>query len=230
MFAGVVTMGTGVRARLDGYSAAGKTGTAQKIDATGSYSDVDFIVSFAGFAPVINPAVTVIVTLDSPRGEERDGGLVAAPVFRRIAGQTLTYLNVPGDLPGSPPPLPPPGPSDRVAVSSWQDRAGGEARLEGIRLAGSLDRAGVLRVQDRAPQRAETIITRDSDSVVVPDFSGLMLRGVVSRCARLGLEAVTAGSGVAVSQSLKAGARVPRGSRVRIELKPVLPRAPTRAM
>ena len=100
MMEGVVLQGTGKRAILDGYSSAGKTGTAQKIDATGHYSHHLHIASFAGFAPVNDPAVTVLVVLDSPAGGyPRDGGgEVAAPVFSRVAQQVLAYMNVPHDV------------------------------------------------------------------------------------------------------------------------------------
>lgn len=99
MMEGVVLRGTGKKAILDGYSSAGKTGTAQKIDASGKYSHRQHIASFAGFAPVNNPAVTVLVVLDSPATYPRDGGGdVAAPVFSRIAQQVLAYMNVPHDV------------------------------------------------------------------------------------------------------------------------------------
>jgi cell division protein FtsI (penicillin-binding protein 3) len=100
MMEGVVLRGTGKRAILDGYSSAGKTGTAQKIDASGHYSHKQHIASFAGFAPVNNPAITVLVVLDSPAGGyPRDGGgVAAAPVFTRIAQQVLAYMNVPHDV------------------------------------------------------------------------------------------------------------------------------------
>lgn len=100
MMEGVVLRGTGKKAILDGYSSAGKTGTAQKIDASGRYSHSKHIASFAGFAPVNDPAVTVLVVLDSPAGGyPRDGGgETAAPVFARIAQQVLAYMNVPHDV------------------------------------------------------------------------------------------------------------------------------------
>jgi cell division protein FtsI (penicillin-binding protein 3) len=100
MMEGVVLRGTGKKAILDGYSSAGKTGTAQKIDASGRYSHRQHIASFAGFAPVNNPAVTVLVVLDSPAGGyPRDGGgEAAAPVFARIAQQVLAYMNVSHDV------------------------------------------------------------------------------------------------------------------------------------
>jgi cell division protein FtsI (penicillin-binding protein 3) len=92
----VVLKGTGRKAILDGYSSAGKTGTAQKINPlTHRYGSKD-IASFSGFAPVNNPAVTMTVVLDSPIGAHH-GGDVAAPVWGRIAQQVLEYLDVPHD-------------------------------------------------------------------------------------------------------------------------------------
>ncbi|VEN75280.1 Cell division protein FtsI [Candidatus Desulfarcum epimagneticum] len=84
--------GTGVRASLGRRAVCGKTGTAQKPDETGGYSDDRHIASFVGFAPASNPAIAVVVIIDEPRGEHY-GGVVAAPVFRKIAGQTLDYLD-----------------------------------------------------------------------------------------------------------------------------------------
>jgi cell division protein FtsI (penicillin-binding protein 3) len=93
----VVLKGTGKKAILDGYSSAGKTGTAQKINPlTHRYGSKD-IASFSGFAPVNNAAVTITVILDSPVGAHH-GGDVAAPVWGRIAQQVLEYLDVPHDV------------------------------------------------------------------------------------------------------------------------------------
>src|SRR6201993_4460856 len=98
----VVLEGTGRKAILEGYSSAGKTGTAQKVDpATGVYSKTKYIGSFAGFAPVNNPQIVVAVILDSAVGLHQ-GGQVSAPVFRRISQQVLEYLHVPHDLPLAP--------------------------------------------------------------------------------------------------------------------------------
>ncbi len=98
MMQGVVLEGTGRKAILEAYSSAGKTGTAQKVDpATGAYSHTKYVASFAGFAPVNNPAITVAVILDSPIGPHQ-GGQVAAPVFQRVAQKVLEYLHVPHDV------------------------------------------------------------------------------------------------------------------------------------
>ncbi len=98
MMEAVVLDGTARRAILDGYTVAGKTGTAQKVDpATGAYSKTKYVASFVGFAPVNNPAVTIAVILDSAQGLHQ-GGQVSAPVFKRIAQQVLEYMHVPHDI------------------------------------------------------------------------------------------------------------------------------------
>jgi cell division protein FtsI (penicillin-binding protein 3) len=98
MMQGVVLHGTGKKALLEGYSSAGKTGTAQKVDpATHTYSHTKYVASFAGFAPINNPAITVAVILDSAVGLHQ-GGQVSAPVFRRVAQQVLEYLHTPHDV------------------------------------------------------------------------------------------------------------------------------------
>ena len=93
---------TGRKAALEGYTSAGKTGTAQKVDPeTGAYSKTKYIGSFAGFAPVNNPQIVVAVILDSAVGLHQ-GGQVSAPVFQRVSQQVLEYLHVPHDLPLAP--------------------------------------------------------------------------------------------------------------------------------
>ena len=95
-----VETGTGKRARLAEYRAAGKTGTAQKIDAeTGSYSSSRVIASFVGFAPVDQPRLTMLVVIDEPKIGNW-GGEIAAPVFRKVAERVLPHLGV---LPGGSP-------------------------------------------------------------------------------------------------------------------------------
>jgi cell division protein FtsI (penicillin-binding protein 3) len=90
--------GTGRRALLEGYSSAGKTGTGQKVDpATHAYSKTKYVASFAGFAPVNDPKISVAVILDSPVGLHQ-GGQVSAPVFQRVMQQTLEYMHVPHDI------------------------------------------------------------------------------------------------------------------------------------
>lgn len=86
--------GTGVNAALEGYSVCGKTGTAQKINARGGYAKNKYIASFVGFAPDEDPAISILVVIDEPRGKYY-GGTVAAPIFRKILHETLNYLNLP---------------------------------------------------------------------------------------------------------------------------------------
>jgi cell division protein FtsI (penicillin-binding protein 3) len=86
--------GTGVNAALDRYSVGGKTGTARKLDENGEYSKSRHVASFVGFTPVDKPEIAVLVIIDEPKGKYY-GGIVAAPVFKKIAQQTLNYLNVP---------------------------------------------------------------------------------------------------------------------------------------
>ncbi len=106
MMQGIVTEGTGKLAALNGYSSGGKTGTAQKIDpATHTYSHTKLVASFAGFAPVSNPAISVAVVIDTPTaGSEVQhyGGAASAPVFAEVAQEVLEYLGVPHDQPLKP--------------------------------------------------------------------------------------------------------------------------------
>jgi cell division protein FtsI (penicillin-binding protein 3) len=96
MLEGVIRVGgTGTEAAIDGYTLAGKTGTANKIDPkTGMYSESAYVASFVGFAPANNPKLLVTVTVDEPRGGIY-GGDVAAPAFQRIAQFALPYLGIP---------------------------------------------------------------------------------------------------------------------------------------
>src|SRR5205823_4412018 len=96
----VVTDGTATSAKLDGYRAAGKTGTAQKKDdATGKYSTSKLIASFAGFAPSSNPVISMVVVVDEPVGAHH-GGEVAAPIFKNIADRVLHYKGIAPDVQG----------------------------------------------------------------------------------------------------------------------------------
>ncbi|SEG54765.1 peptidoglycan synthetase FtsI [Bryocella elongata] len=100
MMHGIVVEGTGRPAALNGYSAAGKTGTAEKIDPkTHTYSHTKLVASFAGFAPVNNPAIAVAVVIDTPTVGSGYGGETSAPVFSVVAQEILEYLGVPHDEP-----------------------------------------------------------------------------------------------------------------------------------
>jgi len=92
---GVIEEGTGKLAKLPDISAAGKTGTAQKIESDGRYSHSKFIASFIGFAPVDEPVIAIAVIVDEPR-PYYFGGVVAAPVFKNVALDVLRYLKASG--------------------------------------------------------------------------------------------------------------------------------------
>lgn len=85
--------GTGFNAALEGYTVCGKTGTAQKTDQTGRYAKGKYISSFVGFAPAENPEVAILVMVDEPT-KNHYGGIVSAPAFKKIAQETLTYMNI----------------------------------------------------------------------------------------------------------------------------------------
>ena len=157
MMQGVVLHGTARRAILEGYSSAGKTGTAQKVDpATGTYSKTKYVASFAGFAPVNNPSITVAVILDSPVGPHH-GGEVGAPVFQKVAQQVLEYLHTTHDVEL---------PQNRVLLAKRQVN---DKELE----EGSPDRLGEnLDVAEAAPAEAAPAVPAPAGptaaSVVVP--------------------------------------------------------------
>lgn len=92
----VSTTGTAAGAQIPGYSVAGKTGTAQRIGASGTYEGGGYIASFVGYAPANHPAIAMIAVLNNPR-KQYHGGEVAAPLFRKIGQQVLKYLDIPPD-------------------------------------------------------------------------------------------------------------------------------------
>jgi cell division protein FtsI (penicillin-binding protein 3) len=217
MMEGVILQGTGKKARLDGWTAAGKTGTAQKIDpATGRYSRSNVIASFTGFAPINNPAVTILVSIDSPAGYPHDGATVSAPVFKSVAEQVLPYLDVPRDVPLSP----------RLLQTAYQTRretddaslddltpvdfsAPSEQTEESAKPAAS-------KVTEQKPPEV-TLAVDEGGDIAVPDFAGKTMREITEVCLRLGLDPVLVGSGVASEQTPEAGRKVRRGTKVTVE-------------
>jgi cell division protein FtsI (penicillin-binding protein 3) len=214
---GVILHGTGKAARLDGWTVGGKTGTAQKIDpATGRYSPKNVIASFAGFAPINNPAVTILVTIDSPGGYPHDGATVAAPVFKRIAEQVLPYLDVAQDVPLSPQLM-------QTAYNAKRDTD--EAALDDL---APIDFSA-------QPEPAEDGVKTDSakttlqklpevmmavdegGDIAVPDFAGKTMREVTESCLKLGLNPVLVGSNLALQQVPAAGTKVRRGTKVTVQ-------------
>jgi len=216
---GVVLEGTGPKAHLDGWTSAGKTGTAQKIDpATGRYSRTRFIASFTGFAPINNPAVTILVSLDSPVGLH-EGGQVAAPVFKRIAEQVLAYLDVPRDVPLNP----------KLIQAAYKKRASEDgSSLEDfstVDFSGQPDPLpaasqtttlnGPVQPVLRTPSL--TVAVDQGGEIEVPDFSGKPMREVAGTALRLGLDPVLVGSNLAMNQSPAPGAKVRRGAKITVQ-------------
>ncbi|HEU5263748.1 MAG TPA: penicillin-binding transpeptidase domain-containing protein, partial [Gaiellaceae bacterium] len=98
MLRGVVLEGTGTNAAIPGYTVAGKTGTAAKIEPNGRYSTSRYVASFVGLVPAVKPRLVIMVMVDEPRGNFY-GGVVAAPAFREIARFNVQHLEVPPDAP-----------------------------------------------------------------------------------------------------------------------------------
>ncbi len=214
---GVILHGTGKKARLDGWTAGGKTGTAQKIDPeTGRYSRTNVIASFTGFAPINNPAVTILVSIDSPAGYPHDGATVAAPAFKNIAEQVLAYLNVPRDVPVNP----------QLIQAKYQKRSESDDAslddLSSIDLSIQPDpseQAATAEAEKTASAKApEVMVAADEGGdIEVPDFAGKTMRQVTEDCLRLGLNPVLVGTQVALQQSPAPGAKVRRGSKVTVQ-------------
>jgi cell division protein FtsI (penicillin-binding protein 3) len=226
MLEGVVLLGgTGPAARLDGYTAAGKTGTAQKIDPnTGRYSGSQVIASFVGFAPINNPAVTILITLDSPVGLH-EGGQVSAPVFKRVAEQVLAYLNTPQDAPIAP----------GLKRASYKPKtAEDEADSSDFDPSQVESETAQADIVAAPPQRENvntpppTLAFAADEGVIVPALSGKTVREVSQDCARLGISPSLVGTGVAIEQEPAAGTTVRRGSRVTVRFGRPAPTATPR--
>jgi cell division protein FtsI/penicillin-binding protein 2 len=213
----VTLKGTARAAQLEGYTAAGKTGTAQKIDPrTRAYSQSKYVASFVGFAPLENPAVVIIVVIDEAVGLHQ-GGQVAAPVFREIANQVLPYLDVTPDqqpdakaTPGQLAAVPP-----AATVLPTATAAGASAEHESVRVGAS----NLPVVAERGAGEVGEIIYAEAREreLLMPDLRGRSVRDVARICARLGLELEARGEGRAFRQSPEVGAALAPGQTVRIE-------------
>ena len=214
---GVILHGTGTLARLDGWTAGGKTGTAQKIDpATGRYSRTNVIASFTGFAPINNPAVTILVSLDSPQGLPHGGGDVAAPVFKRIAEQVLPYLDVPRDVPLSPNLLQTAyHPGAGTQSESLDDLSPVDFNAQAEATSEALQEPSAKSPEPGLPE--VTVAVDEGGDIAVPDFTGETMREVTEACLRLGLNPVLVGTRLASQQSPAAGSKVRRGSKVTVQ-------------
>jgi len=220
MLTGVVKRGTGKSSQLEGFSAAGKTGTAQKIDPNGRYSHSRFIASFVGFAPAERPALAMVVTIDEPRGHYY-GGEVAAPVFRNIAEQALRYLAISPDQELTPAQLA----KRRQLQASIPDLAHDQfepvnALWEGESDAPPAPQPGVLpssaALPIAEPEAAGSF--SEAGTIEVPDLRGRSMRAAIAELSKLGLQLGTFGSGLVVEQSPAPASKVEPGSKVMIKL------------
>lgn len=228
MLESVTVNGTAKLARINGYSAAGKTGTAQKIDPkTKTYSLTKHVASFVGFAPIENPAVVIAVVIDEPAGAYH-GGDVAAPIFSRIAESILPYLDVMPDQELLP--------TDANGVQLARRTASGADDAAAMRRNSLNDEAQMARrmeIEREAEQRRATLprdatfrdgvdrvvyATASDRAMLMPDLRGQSVRDAARICAQLGLQLEASGNGGrAAKQSPAAGASIEAGQTVRVE-------------
>jgi cell division protein FtsI (penicillin-binding protein 3) len=171
----VETGGTATRAQVEGFTVAGKTGTAQKL-VNGRYSRSEYMTSFVGFVPSRKPVFTIIVVIDSPR-VNKYGGLAAAPVFQRIAAAALRQHGVAPTVNPHPPVL----------------------------VAGNTQQREVPVAGPTAPPAIITVAHGPADAAVFPDLRGMSAREAVRSLARLGLTARIHGGGLVMAQRPEAG-------------------------
>jgi cell division protein FtsI (penicillin-binding protein 3) len=179
----VVVRGTAERAQIEGQTVAGKTGTAKKL-VNGRYrGHSDYNASFVGFVPSRKPRFTIIVVVDSPHAVSPYGGVVAAPIFQRIAQSALLYRGVAPSVNPEPP----------VLV------AGRDRGLEHPTAGPAV------------PPAVVPLTRRGADSgsgTVVPDVRGMSMRDALQTLTRLGFTAEMNGGGVVVEQRPAAGAPI----------------------
>jgi cell division protein FtsI (penicillin-binding protein 3) len=222
MMEGVVLFGTGHRyATLQGYSSAGKTGSAQIYDyATRRYTH-SYNASFMGFAPVANPAIVVVVTVNGTHGGSAGyGGPVAGPVFRAVATEALRVLDVPKDLPDDVPdkhatqvaemdevPIVE-GPADPPVLEDAEAQA---PPVPATAPASNLADAAPRPVPP--PPSAPRASGRQA-----PNLIGMSMRSVVELAQAQGLPVVLAGTGIVRTQYPPPGAVLRGGERIRVDL------------
>jgi cell division protein FtsI (penicillin-binding protein 3) len=210
MLEGVTLHGTAKKAQLDGYSAAGKTGTAQKIDPkTRSYSATKFVGSFVGFAPVSNPQVVIIVVIDEPGGAYH-GGDVAAPVFREVAEQVLPALGIEPDIETK---------SAPELIAQQPENPERVAKMREERAQSEQQRKATMPTVDSNGGRGGEVVYAVSTrkAILMPDLRGRSVRDVAWTCAQLGLQVEARGEGKVLKQSPSAGTEVSTGQLIYVD-------------
>jgi len=224
------------QARVPGYTAGGKTGTAQKFE--GGREKDRGLGDFLGFAPASDPQVAMFILVDEPKPPGY-GGTIAAPLFSELMGATLRTLGVPPDVPAkdrqtaAKPPAADPAknvavPDARFLPSAWAAQRLSDAGLR-PQLAGE---GPIVVAQSVAPGAAAKQGTEvelklgplAADSVAVPDFRGLTLADAGRLAGELGLAVEQAGgSGFVVEQSPAAGSQVAPATVVDLQLSAIRP-------
>ncbi len=235
MLTNVVSKGTGRNAFVDGYGAAGKTGTAQVVE-SGGYADGKYVASFAGFAPADDPQIAVLVMVAEPTGAMYFGSQVAAPVFKAIALDTLRYMRVP-ERPGvEKPKLPyvfeehveklnmpnvvnyPVEEAKNYLINAGfvvQTRGEGEIVYKQTPQGGVEVSGGSTVILELQPCEIGTV-----EEITVPDLTGLSIKEAGSILEKLGLYLNPSGTGFATSQQEKPGTKVRRGTTINVEFQP----------
>jgi len=214
MMEGVVVnpAGTGHRARLNGYSSGGKTGSAQIYDFAAKHYTHTYNGSFIGFAPVTNPAIVVVVTVNGTHGTAGFGGVAAAPVFKAVAEEALRVLDVPKDLPDVPADeqkkKDEPDNTDDLSIA---DLGAGEAPVldEEKPVNAGTPVAAAAVAPAVAPPPVES-------GPKVPNFEGKTMRAVLAEASAMGLPVLVDGSGMAHGQQPPPGAVLHAGERIRV--------------
>lgn len=210
MLEGVTLNGTAKKAQLDGYTAAGKTGTAQKIDpVTKTYSTTKHVASFVGFAPVNNPAVVIVVVVDEPSGAYH-GGDVAAPIFREIAERILPEMGVMPDTDFK-------APIELIATETRTPEEVSKEREEVTRVEES--RAATMPKASARDSRGGEIVyaVATSKAILMPDLRGRSVRDVARACAQLGLQLEAHGEGKVVRQTPAVGSELKPGQMIYVD-------------
>jgi len=235
MMEGVVLVGTGSRARLAGYSSGGKTGSAQIYDYATKHYTHTYNGSYMGFAPITNPQVVVVVTLNGTHGEAGFGGQAAAPVFKVVAGEALRVFDVPKDLPESPaaPTMVAKNTEDLndLAIADLdasghnileegeeeEDRSLTVAAQNGPVAAQNGTVAALTGPEKQGPPVAVVPAAPKPAGPRVPNFRGMTMRAVLAEAAARGLSILPDGSGIARIQSPPPGAPLHQGERIRVQ-------------
>ncbi|HXS95724.1 MAG TPA: penicillin-binding protein [Candidatus Limnocylindrales bacterium] len=207
MMEGVVMPGgTGYpEAKLVGYSVGGKTGSAQIFDFATKHYTHNYNGSFMGFAPLTNPAIVVVVTLNGTHGSAGYGGRAAAPVFRAVASEALRVLDVPQDLPPDPP---------KTQVAAKKDVDGDDLAIADL---GS-DLPNILQDgDDDDAQTAAATAKAPANGPTVPNFAGMTMRDALAVAASKGIAIVPLGSGLARMQYPAPGSALREGERIRVQ-------------